>query len=211
MISSPAVPFACAADGRRTGRTAAASASSRARSSLPSAASTIAESVSSTVASSQSPSAEHPSSPRRRGPMALSSCLRRAKATAPIPQSPCISTTNPQMPISTQNAAKAAESASGQTQFLNVVTRDEATAKFREHLRLHPLGKEVVPLREALHRVLTDDILAEVDVPGFDRSNVDGFAVQARDTFGAMEEKPRTARLNSEVLAPGIVPDKTVS
>ena len=36
-----------------------------------------------------------------------------------------------------------------------------------------------------------DDVLAEVDVPGFDRSNVDGFAVQARDTFGAMEETPR--------------------
>ena len=32
---------------------------------------------------------------------------------------------------------------SGQTQFLNVVTRDEATARFREHLRLAPLGKEI--------------------------------------------------------------------
>ena len=30
--------------------------------------------------------------------------------------------------------------------------------------------------------------------PGFDRSNVDGFAVQASDTFGAMEETPRTVR-----------------
>ena len=112
--------------------------------------------------------------------------------------------------MSTKNVAKAAESESGQTQFLNVVTRDEATARFREHLRLRPLGKELVPLREALHRVLADDILAEVDVPGFDRSNVDGFAVQAKDTFGSMEETPRTTRLNSEVLAPGIVPERTV-
>ena len=114
------------------------------------------------------------------------------------------------MPISTKPVEKAAESGSGQTQFLNVVTRDEATAKFREHLRLRPLGKEVVPLREALHRVLADDIQAEVDVPGFDRSNVDGFAVRANDTFGAMEETPRTAQLNSEILAPGIVPERTV-
>ncbi len=112
--------------------------------------------------------------------------------------------------MSTKNVAKRGEPSSGQTQFLNVVTRDEATAKFREHLRLRPLGKEVVPLGEALHRVLAEDIVAEVDVPGFDRSNVDGFAMQASDSFGAMEETPRIVRLNSEVLAPGIVPDKAI-
>ncbi len=105
-----------------------------------------------------------------------------------------------------RSAGKSAEANSGQTQFLNVVTRDEATARFREHLRLAPLGKEVVPIADALRRVLADDVLAEVDVPGFDRSNVDGFAVQARDTFGAMEETPRSVRTNAEVLAPGIVP-----
>ena len=102
------------------------------------------------------------------------------------------------------------EAHSGQTQFLNVVTRDEATARFREHLRLAPLGKEVVPLAQALRRVLADDVLADVDVPGFDRSNVDGFAVLAKDTFGAMEETPRSARTNAEVLAPGIVPSMDV-
>jgi putative molybdopterin biosynthesis protein len=94
----------------------------------------------------------------------------------------------------------------GQTQFLNVVTRDEATARFREHLRLEPLGKDAVSLREALGRVLAVDVLAKVDVPGFDRSNVDGFAVQAKDTFGAMEETPCRVRVSGEVLAPGVVP-----
>jgi putative molybdopterin biosynthesis protein len=103
-----------------------------------------------------------------------------------------------------------AEPPSGQTQFLTVVTRDEATARFREHLRLAPLGKEVVPLGEALNRVLADDIVSPIDVPGFDRSNVDGFALQASDTFGAMEERPRTVRLYDEVLAPGIVPLQAV-
>ncbi len=93
-----------------------------------------------------------------------------------------------------------------QTQFLDVLTRDEATARFREHLRLMPLGTETVALRDALHRVLAEDVVATVDVPGFDRANVDGFAVVAKDTFGAMEETPRTVRLNAEVLAPGIVP-----
>jgi len=107
-------------------------------------------------------------------------------------------------------SGESAKAASSQTQFLDVVTRDEATARFREHLRLAPLGKETVPLGEALDRVLAEVVVSRVDVPGFDRSNVDGFALQARDTFGAMEEAPRTARLNTEVLTPGIMPLETV-
>src|SRR5262245_45380811 len=103
------------------------------------------------------------------------------------------------------------EPQSGQTQFLTVISRDEATARFREHLRLAPLGKETAPLADALNRVLAEDVLADVDVPAFDRSNVDGFAVVASDTFGAMEEKPRTVQVNDEVLAPGVVPERTVS
>jgi len=99
---------------------------------------------------------------------------------------------------------------SGQSQFLNVVTRDEATARFRAHLELAPLGREVVPLQAALDRVLAEDVIAGVDVPGFDRSNVDGYAMQANDTFGAMEERPRTVRRNDEVLAPGVAPTTEV-
>jgi len=101
---------------------------------------------------------------------------------------------------------KGAEPLAGQTQFLHVVSRDEAAARFREHLRLAPLGEELVSLGDALDRVLARDVVAAIDVPGFDRANVDGFAVQAHDTFGAMEETPRALRVNGEVLAPGIVP-----
>ena len=106
---------------------------------------------------------------------------------------------------------KSPETPSGQTQFLTVISRDEATARFRRHLRLEPLGKVNVALADALNRVLAEDVLADVDVPAFDRSNVDGFAVVASDTFGAMEEKPRTVRLNDEVLTPGVVPASTVA
>jgi putative molybdopterin biosynthesis protein len=115
------------------------------------------------------------------------------------------------MPKPSNPTNSRAEARSGQTQFLDVLTRDEATARFRAHLVLAPLGKEVVPLRDALHRVLADDVAATVDVPGFDRANVDGFAVQATDTFGAMEETPRSARTNAEVLAPGIAPAVVVT
>ncbi|MDM0044841.1 molybdopterin biosynthesis protein [Variovorax dokdonensis] len=97
-----------------------------------------------------------------------------------------------------------------QSQFLQVLTRDEAERRFQEHLRLAPLGAESVPLHAALGRVLAADVAAPIDVPGFDRSNVDGFALQAADTWGAMEEEARTLSLNTETLAPGIVPAEQV-
>src|SRR5438445_9146247 len=98
-----------------------------------------------------------------------------------------------------------------QDQFLNVIDRDEAERRFRAVLDLSPLPGEEVPLEEALGRVLAHDIVAPIDVPGFDRSNVDGFAVRAEDTFGASEEETRSLSLNSEVLATGIVPRQAVT
>ncbi|PZP32093.1 MAG: molybdopterin biosynthesis protein [Roseateles depolymerans] len=97
-----------------------------------------------------------------------------------------------------------------QSQFLDVITRDEATRRFQQHLTLTPLGEEEVPLADALNRVLAEDVLAELDVPGFDRSNVDGFALQAADTYGALEEQVLTLALSGEVLAPGVLPQHTV-
>ena len=98
-----------------------------------------------------------------------------------------------------------------QTQFLNVVTRDEATARFQRHLSLAPLGLETVRLGAALGRILADDVRSAVDVPGFDRANVDGFAVQSADTQGAMEESARGMALNDEVLSPGVAPRQSVT
>ena len=98
-----------------------------------------------------------------------------------------------------------------QSQFLTVVDRDEAERRFRAALRLSPLPAEEIPLVEALDRVLASDIVAGIDVPGFDRANVDGFAVRAADTFGAMEESPCRLRLNTEVIQPGDRPVEVVA
>jgi putative molybdopterin biosynthesis protein len=97
-----------------------------------------------------------------------------------------------------------------QEQFLEVIDRDEADRRFRAVLSLDPLGAELVPLSQALGRVLSEDVAAPVDVPGFDRSNMDGYAVRAADTFGAQEERPRLLRINSETLATGVVPQEEV-
>ena len=93
-----------------------------------------------------------------------------------------------------------------QEQFLTVIDRDEAERRFRAVLRLEPLGPENVALEDALGRVLAADVLAAVDVPSFDRSNYDGYALRAADTYGAAEEQPRRLRLLPEVLATGVVP-----
>ncbi|PSP41375.1 molybdopterin biosynthesis protein [Halobacteriales archaeon QH_10_70_21] len=60
---------------------------------------------------------------------------------------------------------------------------------------------ETVPLREARGRVLAERVDAELDVPGFDRASVDGYAVQAADTFGADEADPARLELVGEVHA----------
>jgi putative molybdopterin biosynthesis protein len=93
-----------------------------------------------------------------------------------------------------------------QEQFLDVIDRDEAERRFRAALRLEPLGEESVDVAEALGRVLARDVMADGDVPSFDRSNVDGFAVRAADTYGAGEEDTRPLRLLNETIATAVVP-----
>src|SRR5664280_282168 len=93
-----------------------------------------------------------------------------------------------------------------QEQFLDVVSADEARARFERHLDLSPLAAESVPLALALTRVLAHDVVAAVDAPPFDRSNVDGFALRAADTIGAGDTAPKIFRLNAEVIACGDAP-----
>jgi len=96
--------------------------------------------------------------------------------------------------------------AARQEQFLDVVSADEAHARFEKHLDLSPLPAERVTLAQALTRVLAHDVDAAVDVPPFDRSNVDGFALRAADTIGASDATPKIFRLNAEVIASGDAP-----
>ncbi len=94
----------------------------------------------------------------------------------------------------------------GQQQFLDVIDRDQAEKRFQAALRLSPLDAERVSLATSLGRVLSEDIVAQVDVPSFDRSNFDGFAVRAADTFPADEEEPVALRLLGESIATAVVP-----
>lgn len=54
---------------------------------------------------------------------------------------------------------------------------------------------EKINVLNALGRVLAEDVLAGSDVPGFDRSTVDGYAVQSISTFGATEAMPAYVKI----------------
>src|SRR5450830_312077 len=101
--------------------------------------------------------------------------------------------------------------AARQEQFLEVVSAEEARARFEQHLDLSPLAGETVPLPQALARALAHDVVAAVDAPPFDRSNVDGFALRAVDTVGAGDANPKLFQLNAEVIACGHAPELAVA
>ncbi|WP_423997223.1 molybdopterin biosynthesis protein [Halorubrum trapanicum] len=84
----------------------------------------------------------------------------------------------------------------------------EAAREAIASLDLSP-APETVPLREARGRVLAERVDAAIDVPGFDRASMDGYAVRARDTFDADEADPAGLDLVGAVHA-GAAPDVTV-
>jgi molybdopterin molybdotransferase len=81
--------------------------------------------------------------------------------------------------------------------FLQLVSVPEAIAGIR-NLAVK-CGDESVPLCEALHRILARDVHADVDIPGFTRSVVDGYAVRAADTTGSGDSIPSMLSLRGRV------------
>jgi putative molybdopterin biosynthesis protein len=85
----------------------------------------------------------------------------------------------------------------------------EAAHDAIDSLDLSPAA-ETVPLEDARGRVLSERVDAAIDVPGFDRASMDGYAVCARDTFGADEADPAELDLVGAVHA-GSAPEVTVA
>jgi len=81
--------------------------------------------------------------------------------------------------------------------FLNVLTAEQAYAQLD---RVGVLASETVASRRSLGRVLAAPVSAREDVPHFFRSNMDGFAVRAEDTYAASETSSIALRLTGEVL-----------
>jgi molybdopterin molybdotransferase len=84
--------------------------------------------------------------------------------------------------------------------FLNVMTSRQARDLLRQ---FRALDAEEVGIEEAVFRVLAEPVNAPEDLPGFDRSTMDGFAVRSSDTFGATESMPGLLNLRGEVAMGG--------
>ncbi|MGY8679080.1 molybdopterin biosynthesis protein [Bradyrhizobium sp. UFLA05-153] len=93
-----------------------------------------------------------------------------------------------------------------QEQFLKILSREEALARFEAALFPRARPSETRALAAALGSALAEDIFAPIDVPPFDRSNVDGFAVRAADLAAASEAAPVRLALNGEIIACGTAP-----
>ena len=97
-----------------------------------------------------------------------------------------------------------------QEQFLTILSREAAIERFEAALFPRAISSERRPLADALGCALAEDIAAPIDVPPFDRSNVDGFAVRSADLASAGEATPVRVLLNDEVIACGTAPTRPV-
>src|SRR6202051_4128200 len=97
-----------------------------------------------------------------------------------------------------------------QDQFLTILSREDALERFEAALFPRAILSEQRPLAEALGCALAQDIVAPIDVPPFDRSHVDGFAVRSADLPSAGEAPPVRVMLNDEVIACGTAPVRPV-
>jgi putative molybdopterin biosynthesis protein len=85
------------------------------------------------------------------------------------------------------------------------ITKAEQILKSIIHSRT-----EVVPLDRAYRRILAEDVVAAIDVPSFDRADMDGYAVHAADTYTAREDAPVQLVIRGVVHA-GYVPALSIS
>jgi len=75
----------------------------------------------------------------------------------------------------------------------------EAKEELERYFNDYVLDTEEVKLSKAVGRILSEDIFSNVNVPHFRRSTVDGYAVIAKDTYGASESLPAFLEIIGEV------------
>ena len=80
--------------------------------------------------------------------------------------------------------------------FFKVKTTEEVFDLIRA---FSPAGEEKVYIEDSLGLVLSKDVVSPENLPGFSRSSMDGYAVNAKDTFGATESMPAFLELAGEV------------
>src|SRR5258708_32889510 len=137
----------------------------------------------------------------------------QAKGCHPVPALPCVRYHERVVMTADRDALRqstdlmaAVRAAARQEQFLEVILPEEARRRFEGAIDQSPLQAARVRITHALGRVLASDLVAETDVPAFDRAGVDGFAVRAADTIGAGDRAPLRLVLEADGIASGHPP-----
>ena len=94
-------------------------------------------------------------------------------------------------------------------EFLELMPPSEARALLLKHIPWQSPPVEDIPVREALGRVTAAAVIANEPLPAFARSNMDGYAVRAEDTFGASDTLPAYLLLAGEIPM-GCAPDFSI-
>jgi len=81
--------------------------------------------------------------------------------------------------------------------FQKLVPTEEAMNKWLNILKIHKREETKIPITEALNRVLSSDIIVSEDLPRFDKSAVDGYAILSVDTIGASQFKSKNFNLTT--------------
>jgi molybdopterin molybdotransferase len=82
---------------------------------------------------------------------------------------------------------------------MSLLSVDEARERILS--QFHPVKSETLPLADVLNRVLAQNVQAADDLPLFDNSSMDGFAVRASDVTGANAESPHRLRVVADIPA----------
>lgn len=93
--------------------------------------------------------------------------------------------------------------------FFKVVTVERAREIIMENFKEYKFELEEVDILHSLERVLGEDIYSEIDVPEFNRSTVDGYAIVASDSHGASDSIPSVLNVVGEVYM-GEITDKRI-
>jgi molybdopterin molybdotransferase len=90
-----------------------------------------------------------------------------------------------------------------------VSTPNEVITILKDHLNLEEITQnnvEEVDIKITLHRFLAEEIVAPANLPGFNRSTMDGYAIRAEDSFGATDSLPSYLKIIGEIKM-GVKPE----
>ena len=83
-----------------------------------------------------------------------------------------------------------------------VSTPEEVIKVLKDHLDIQKIiqkNREIVNIKDSLHRILAEEIISPCNLPGFNRSTMDGYAIKAEDSFGASESLPSYLKIIGEI------------